>query len=1541
MVLSLTPISASAQESPLSGSEEIIDSGLPPGTEMDVDADTDADMESDGDIGAKEPPSPPVRPADAGVARSGVAPMGVIDPTHAFVVDETSYATLPDAIAAVPSEGGTIVLQKDASPSVTDTLLIEDKDITFDLTKGNLSIFKSAGLALKVKNCTVSVTGDGYLDVAGGVGIHADNGTITVRDVTGNQGDGAYAFNGGNITVEGEAKSNGSSGKAVHAQLDGHVEANNAIATGSGSYGALADGGTVEITQDAQGLRGGVRAINSGTITVGGNAVCNSAGDYGAGAEAESGGTITVQGSVTGYSTGVLATGENSTVTVTMNVITTNNYSVGVSPQYGGYIEVGQDVTSTAEYSTGANATDGGRAHIKGHVSVTLNGVQAANLASQVTVDKNITVSGANATAIQVDENGTVTVGGNVTAESSGSKGFYVTGGTAAVAGDVSAGEKGVVVTFEGGDVTIGGTLTVLNPTAYIVFSGDPKNIDEYTTDSETGYRIYTDGTSIVRVGNSLPAIPAHTVTAAAETSTPVAGVANTITLTVKDSSGNTDTAFTGPHDVTLSGAQASAVGYCGLFHDLVIPASGSLTTSADFINGVATPALRLLKAGAQAISFSVAGATNPLDSVHFTVAPHDPASMKLTQNITAPAVNGGQFAQQPKLELKDLYANLCTNDSTTQVTAAKNDDGSWTLTGTATVTAVNGIVTFTDLGAANTAQVTGAQLIFSANAGENTLLSAEVTLPAPEETDGIFELDEERYPTLGEALEKIPDGGAGSIKLHDNAVATTPIVVDGIDVTFLLGIYTLTLDASGTEDSTALTVKNGGEVDFDGSGRFNVIGSFSAVRVEGTGSEATVSRGETTGDSAYTVHSSGGGLITVKGDVLCRGDGGYALWAVLGGQVTVEGAVQCFGENTLGVYSNGAGSKATVERGVVAAASDSKGVNAKNGGAAEITGDVTAGKTGVTTSGSGAPPSQVTVYGNVTVNSTESEIIGVSAGGDTNILITGNVTAKGAGSTGAYANGSSIVIGGKVTSDGIGAEATNSGSIRIDGMLAAEGAAYVKVGGVPKAIDEYDAESTDPNYWVYKNGSSIVSIKKVPITVLPTVVTGAVTAVTTSAAVLSGSISSDGGGEITEYGFAWGTGANPTILSDHKAAGTGGSADFTVSLTGLIANTTYHVRAYAKNSAGTSYGADVSFTTLPATPISYTVTVQNDGHGTGSASPSSAEAGTEVILTATPSNGYVFKEWQIISGGVTVSGNKFTMPAGDVIVKAIFEETSVQTYMVTVNGSHASTTGAGSYTKDETVNIYAGNRSGYTFTGWTSSDVMITDAGNKNTSFIMPEKNVIVTANWRYNGGSGGGSDSSDNDSNPSITPPAASEWLEQSATSAPMADAEDKGLGYILTRRNKQYGVRKAAWLSLAGYQYWHDTMDASAVQVRVYIKNPTAITSDLLVSGYVKGSEVDRVKALFEKYFSNKVRAIHLDQTGTWGQAAEIAARVDLAGMDVTKLYLYSYDKATNTYRRIEKSAYWVDNNGYLHFTTALAGDIIISEGPLARLENGGAK
>ena len=70
-----------------------------------------------------------------------------------------------------------------------------------------------------------------------------------------------------------------------------------------------------------------------------------------------------------------------------------------------------------------------------------------------------------------------------------------------------------------------------------------------------------------------------------------------------------------------------------------------------------------------------------------------------------------------------------------------------------------------------------------------------------------------------------------------------------------------------------------------------------------------------------------------------------------------------------------------------------------------------------------------------------------------------------------------------------------------------------------------------------------------------------------------------------------------------------------------------------------------------------YTVTVSNNGNGTGKADPSTATAGTTITLTAKPNEGYRFKEWQVISGGVTIKDDKFTMPNDDVKIMAIFEE--------------------------------------------------------------------------------------------------------------------------------------------------------------------------------------------------------------------------------------------------------------------------------------------
>ena len=98
----------------------------------------------------------------------------------------------------------------------------------------------------------------------------------------------------------------------------------------------------------------------------------------------------------------------------------------------------------------------------------------------------------------------------------------------------------------------------------------------------------------------------------------------------------------------------------------------------------------------------------------------------------------------------------------------------------------------------------------------------------------------------------------------------------------------------------------------------------------------------------------------------------------------------------------------------------------------------------------------------------------------------------------------------------------------------------------------------------------------------------------------------------------------------------------------------TFTVRAL--NSVG-SDKKELSITITNAPAAEHTVTVTNDGNGTGAATPSTAAAGTTIILTAMPNEGYHFKEWEVISGGVTIKDNKFLMPNGNVEVKAIFEE--------------------------------------------------------------------------------------------------------------------------------------------------------------------------------------------------------------------------------------------------------------------------------------------
>jgi uncharacterized protein (TIGR02145 family) len=95
----------------------------------------------------------------------------------------------------------------------------------------------------------------------------------------------------------------------------------------------------------------------------------------------------------------------------------------------------------------------------------------------------------------------------------------------------------------------------------------------------------------------------------------------------------------------------------------------------------------------------------------------------------------------------------------------------------------------------------------------------------------------------------------------------------------------------------------------------------------------------------------------------------------------------------------------------------------------------------------------------------------------------------------------------------------------------------------------------------------------------LATLTTTAITSITSTTAVSGGNITADGGGTITSRGVCWNTDSNPTTANNITTDGTG-SGSFTSNLIGLNAATSYYVRAYATNSAGTAYGNQQSFTT-------------------------------------------------------------------------------------------------------------------------------------------------------------------------------------------------------------------------------------------------------------------------------------------------------------------------------------------------------------------------
>lgn len=129
------------------------------------------------------------------------------------------------------------------------------------------------------------------------------------------------------------------------------------------------------------------------------------------------------------------------------------------------------------------------------------------------------------------------------------------------------------------------------------------------------------------------------------------------------------------------------------------------------------------------------------------------------------------------------------------------------------------------------------------------------------------------------------------------------------------------------------------------------------------------------------------------------------------------------------------------------------------------------------------------------------------------------------------------------------------------------------------------------------------------------------------------------------------------------------------------------------------------------------------------------ADAGSEILYGGTEKIYANSKGRFTVPGTLDTNSGILTLCAKDSAGNESAQQLALITrqtrYAVTVNGSYdAQNSGAGSYAAGSVVAVSAGSRSGYTFNGWTSgSNVVFDDPNAEETTFIMPDGSVTVTA--------------------------------------------------------------------------------------------------------------------------------------------------------------------------------------------------------------------
>lgn len=517
-------------------------------------------------------------------------------------------------------------------------------------------------------------------------------------------------------------------------------------------------------------------------------------------------------------------------------------------------------------------------------------------------------------------------------------------------------------------------------------------------------------------------------------------------------------------------------------------------------------------------------------------------------------------------------------------------------------------------------------------------------------------------------------------------------------------GMGTLTIEGTGSLIAESYSRGAGIGGGNSGSTSRNIIinsGTITATggSVIGTGSSASGGGGAGIGGA----NGGHGSHIAINGGTVTANGGNAALSGVIN---TVTAAAGIGGGG-----NGGHGTHITITDGTVTAQGGNRGAGI-GGGYGGYGSDITiSGGTVVANGGSSSYQA-----GGAGIGGGSFQGGGGSGGHGTNITISGGTVTA----TGGTTTGEGIGHGGHGSSD-------NISIIPADGMQISVYVGSTEPGTLLGTYTETTPYTSTDRYFHSEEEPVAVTLTDITVSPSTTTVEKGGTETFTATVVYSD--------DSTDADVAWSITGNSSIGTAINASGvlTVASEEEAKTLT---------VTATSNADSGKSGNADVTVIDVPVTE--YTLTV-NNGSGGGEYA-----AGAEISITAeAPSSDQAFDKWISSNGGAfaeeTESTTTFTMPAHAVTVTATYKDKVVtpDTYTVTISGGGSGASGSGSYEEGATVTINAGNRSNYSFNGWTSSQaVTFAEASAASTSFTMPADDITVTANWTYNGGgsSGGG---------------------------------------------------------------------------------------------------------------------------------------------------------------------------------------------------------